>query len=79
MAQSWQLVFSLSFPIACLLLVLWLARLEDTLARDVRRSEHQAEPEPILRIPVQALATVRPQASAVSRSAAASLGGSTKR
>ncbi len=77
MSDVWQLGFALAFPVLCLLLVLWLGRLEDTLTRDVRRAQRQPEPAPILRIPVQV--APEPQASVVSRSAALSLGGSTNR
>jgi hypothetical protein len=78
MGQVWQLVLAAAFPIVCLLLVLWLAHLEDTLVRDVRRSERKPEPPPILRIPAQARAR-EAQTPEVSRSAALSLGGSTNR
>ena len=74
MKEVGQVVLALMFPVVCLFLVLWLARLEETLTRDVRRSARKPEPPPILRVPVRAR-----QASEVSRSAALSLGGSTNR
>ena len=40
-------------PIACLGLLFWLARLEDTLVDDVRKAQHQPSPAPILAFPVQ--------------------------
>ncbi|HET7735942.1 MAG TPA: hypothetical protein VFK52_08220 [Nocardioidaceae bacterium] len=83
MKEVGQVVLALAFPVVCLFLVLWLARLEETLSRDVRRSERKPEPPPILRIPVRPRPTqlqpAQPQASEVSRSAALSLGGSTNR
>jgi hypothetical protein len=78
MKEVGQVVLALVFPVVCLFLLLWLARLEDTLSRDVRRTERKPEPPPILRIPVRSR-PVQPQASEVSRSAALSLGGSTNR
>jgi hypothetical protein len=81
--EIWQIVLALTFPIVCLFLVLWLARLEETLTRDVRRSERKPEPPPILRVPAKSKAPAQSQtqaqASDVSRSALASLGGSTNR
>lgn len=81
MQEAWQIVFALCFPIVCLFLVLWLGHMEDTLHRDVRRSERKPEPPPILQVPDRSRATVvvPAQASEVSRSAALSLGGSTNR
>ncbi|HSV39422.1 MAG TPA: hypothetical protein VLI04_11745 [Nocardioidaceae bacterium] len=75
MKEVWQIVLALLFPVVCLFLVLWLAKLEDTLGRDVRRSERKPEPPPILRMP----ARVKAQASEVSRSTLVSLGGRTNR
>lgn len=40
-------------PVACLGLLFWLARLEDTLVDDVRKVQRQPAPAPILVIPVQ--------------------------
>lgn len=80
MKEVVQVVLALAFPVVCLFLVLWLARLEETLGRDVRRTERRPEPAPILRIPVRTRPqAVGPQASDGSRSAALSLGGSTNR
>jgi hypothetical protein len=47
------LVGALLSPLLALGLLLWLAHLEDTLPRDVRRASRQPTPEPILAIPVR--------------------------
>ena len=39
-------------PLLSLALLLWLAHLEDTLARDVQRAQRKPAPPPILAIPV---------------------------
>jgi hypothetical protein len=44
-------------PLIGLGLLLWLAHLEDTLPRDVRRASTKPAPEPILAIPVRAPTT----------------------
>jgi hypothetical protein len=76
--ELWPIGFALAFPVVCLLMILWLGRMEETLTRDVRRSERKPEPAPILRVPDRERPIVAPpQASEVSRSAALSLGGST--
>ena len=77
MEEVSQIVLALMFPLVCLFLLLWLARLEETLTRDVRKSERKREPAPILQVP----ARVKPpaQASVVSRSGLVSLGGRTNR
>lgn len=51
------LVGALLSPLLGLGLLLWLAHLEDTLPRDVRRASARPAPEPILAIPVRAPAT----------------------
>jgi hypothetical protein len=51
------LVGALLSPLLGLGLLLWLAHLEDTLPRDVRRATREAAPEPILAIPVRAPVT----------------------
>jgi hypothetical protein len=80
MRELGSIGFALAFPVLCLLMVLWLGRMEDTLMRDVRRSGRKPEPAPILRVPMRPPpAAVVAQASEVSRSAALSLGGSTNR
>ena len=48
------LVGALLSPLLALGLLLWLAHLEDTLPRDVRRASRESAPEPILAIPVRA-------------------------
>ena len=48
------LVGALLSPLLALALLLWLAHLEDTLPRDVRRASLQPAPEPILAIPLRA-------------------------
>jgi len=54
------------------------ARLEETLVRDVRRSERKPDPAPILRVPARPAAVVA-QTSEGARPATASFGGSTNR
>ena len=51
------LVGALLSPLLGLGLLLWLAHLEDTLPRDVRRASTKPAPAPILAIPVRAPAT----------------------
>ena len=51
------LVGALLSPLLALGLLLWLAHLEDTLPRDVRRASREPAPEPILAIPVRAPVT----------------------
>jgi hypothetical protein len=51
------LVGALLSPLLALGLLLWLAHLEDTLPRDVRRATREPAPEPILTIPVRAAVT----------------------
>ena len=51
------LVGALLSPLLGLGLLLWLAHLEDTLPRDVRRAAIKPAPEPILAIPVRARVT----------------------
>jgi len=51
------LVAALLSPLLGLGLLLWLAHLEDTLPRDVRRASTKPAPEPILAIPVRAPVT----------------------
>ena len=51
------LVGALLSPLLALGLLLWLAHLEDTLPRDVRRATREPAPEPILAIPVPARVT----------------------
>ena len=51
------LVGALLSPLLGLGLLLWLAHLEDTLPRDVRRAATKPAPEPILAIPVCAPVT----------------------
>jgi hypothetical protein len=41
------------FPLTCLLFLLWMSHLEDTLTRDVHRARRRPEPPPILAIPVR--------------------------
>ena len=48
------LVGALLSPLLGMGLLLWLAHLEDTLPRDVRRASTKPAPEPILAIPVRA-------------------------
>lgn len=77
MTQVWQIGFAMAFPVLCLLMVLWLGHMEETLTRDVRRSAREPEPAPILSVPQRI--PLQPQAPTVSRSEPVSLGGSTKR
>ena len=43
----------LMFAPACLMFLLWLSHLEETLPRDVRRARRRPDPPPILAIPVR--------------------------
>ena len=47
------IVVALLSPLVGLALLLWLAHLEDTLARDVDRARRRPDPAPILAIPVR--------------------------
>jgi hypothetical protein len=44
---------ALLFPPMCLVFLLWMSHLEDTLTRDVHRARRRPEPAPILAIPVR--------------------------
>jgi hypothetical protein len=44
---------ALLFAPACLLFLMWLSHLEDTLQRDVHRARRRPEPPPIVAIPVR--------------------------
>ncbi len=44
---------ALLFPVAGLFFLLWLARIEDTLPRDVRSAQRRPAPAPILAVPVR--------------------------
>jgi hypothetical protein len=46
---------AVTFPLACLGLLLGLAYLEDTLPADVRRSQRRSTPEPVRSFPVAAV------------------------
>jgi hypothetical protein len=47
------LLGALLFAPACLLFLLWLSHLEETLQRDVHRARRRPEPPPIVAIPVR--------------------------
>jgi hypothetical protein len=47
------LLFATTFPVGCLLFVLWMARIEDALPGAVRRAAREPDPEPVLAIPVR--------------------------
>jgi hypothetical protein len=47
------LVLAATFPVACLVFLLWMARFEEALPKAVRRAARRADPPPILAIPVQ--------------------------
>jgi hypothetical protein len=51
---------ALLFPPTCLVFLLWMSHLEDTLTRDVHRARRRPEPAPILAIPVRPAATAGP-------------------
>ena len=53
-----MIVGAMLSPLVGLALLLWLAHLEDTLARDVDRARRHPDPAPILAIPVR---SVQPQ------------------
>ncbi len=52
---------ALLFPVAGLFFLLWLARIEETLPRDVRTTQRRPAPPPILAVPIRR----RPVAHAV--------------
>ena len=72
-----------AFPWLGLGFLFWMTRIEDNLPAAVRRAERKPDPPPILVIPVRRAVAeptttrVPAQRSEVSRSTAASLGGST--
>jgi hypothetical protein len=47
------LLAATAFPVACLVFVLWMGRLEDTIPTAVRRSARTPDPAPILEIAVR--------------------------
>jgi hypothetical protein len=53
MSPVLSLALAALFPFALLAMMLWLARLEDNLPADIRRTRRTPDPEPILRIPVR--------------------------
>jgi len=81
--------FACTFPVVCLLMVLWLDRLEETLPASMRAARRAPDPAPILAMPVRATAQPAPvqperriprqRVGEDSLSAALSLGGSTNR
>jgi len=42
-----------AFPVACLAFVLWMGVIEDSLPAGVRRAVREADPPPILAVPVR--------------------------
>src|SRR4051812_37021144 len=63
MTIALTLLGAMLFPVATLVLLLWLTRLEETLPRDVEAARRRPAPAPILAIPVrgsEAVAAVVP-------------------
>jgi hypothetical protein len=54
MNETVMVLGAMLFPLAALGLLLWLARLEDTLDRDVNAAQRKPAPAPILRVPAHA-------------------------
>lgn len=54
------LALSMTVPVACLALLLWLSWLEDTLGESVRKAERRRAPEAVRAIPVPRPAPVAP-------------------
>ncbi len=48
-----MLLVTTMFPVGCLLFVLWMGRIEDSLPGAVRRATRKPDPEPVLAIPVR--------------------------
>ena len=48
-----MLLVTTAFPVGCLLFVLWMGRIEDSLPGAVRRAARKPDPEPVLAIPVR--------------------------
>lgn len=42
-----------AFPVACLLFVLWMGAIEDSIPAGVRRAVREPDPPPILAVPVR--------------------------
>src|SRR3954452_18312160 len=55
-----ELIGALLFPPMCLVFLLWMSHLEDTLVRDVHRAQRRPEPAPIVAIPVREAAPTIP-------------------
>ena len=53
MTIALTLLGAMLFPVASLVLLLWLTRLEETLPRDVEAARRKPAPAPILAIPVR--------------------------
>ena len=60
MTIALTLLVAMLFPVATLVLLLWLTRLEETLPRDVEASRRKPAPAPILAIPVRGSEVVAP-------------------
>ena len=60
MTIALTLLGAMLFPVATLVLLLWLTRLEETLPRDVEAARRRPAPAPILAIPVRGSEAVAP-------------------
>lgn len=56
------LLAATAFPVACLAFVLWMSALEDSIPAGVRRAVREADPPPILALPVRRTAAPAPAA-----------------
>ncbi len=60
MTIALTLLGAMLFPVATLVLLLWLTRLEESLPRDVEAGRRKPAPAPILAIPVRGSEVVAP-------------------
>jgi hypothetical protein len=60
MTIALTLAAAMLFPVAALVLLLWLSRLEETLPRAVEAARRKPAPAPILVMPVRGSETVAP-------------------
>jgi hypothetical protein len=60
MTIALTLVAAMLFPVAALVLLLWLTRLEETLPRAVEAARRKPAPAPILAMPVRGSEAVAP-------------------
>lgn len=68
MESAWTLVFAAMVPFLCLGLLLWLARLEETLTDGLPGAKATREPAPV-KSPVAAAPVVQPAEAATAAAA----------